>query len=189
MKATRPDKRLGLLERCRQLCQSYGLLPTGHIANDAEAYLTAVKSRRITDDLASVLAEKDFSPAETQFHKLLEQPAPTLRCWITLGRRGRCRSGRGGAVVVVFYYGYGCSHCVARSSRLNKDLKLFHELGAEIVAIGSDPPEHTTEKYKEYGPFDFPRCCLIRITAWRGVRRSLRRRRRRSRSRWIMGRL
>lgn len=157
VKATGPDERLSLLERYRQLCQTYGLLPTGHIANDAEAYLTAVKSRQITDDLASVLAEKDFAPAETQFHKLLEQPAPTFALQDHTGQTRSLSEWTGrGPVVVVFYYGYGCSHCVAQLFALNKDLKLFHELGAEIVAISSDTPEHTTEKYKEYGPFDFP---------------------------------
>jgi peroxiredoxin len=39
---------------------------------------------------------------------------------------------------------------------LQKDLEYFHELGAEVVAISADAPEHTREKYGEYGGFAFP---------------------------------
>ena len=59
-------------------------------------------------------------------------------------------------MVVVFYLGYGCSHCVAQLLALDKDLHYFKELDADIVAISSDTSEHTTERYKEYGEFQFP---------------------------------
>jgi peroxiredoxin len=64
--------------------------------------------------------------------------------------------GKGRPVVVVFYLGYGCSHCVAQLLALDKDLHYFSELDADIVAISSDSSEHTAEKYKEYGEFHFP---------------------------------
>ena len=59
-------------------------------------------------------------------------------------------------MVVVFYLGYGCSHCVAQLIALDKDLHYFHELGAEIVAISSDESSHTAERFQEYGRFHFP---------------------------------
>jgi peroxiredoxin len=64
--------------------------------------------------------------------------------------------GKNRPVVVVFYLGYGCSHCVAQLLALDKDLHYFRELDADIVAISSDTPEHTSERYKEYGEFHFP---------------------------------
>lgn len=152
-----PRENANLLEQCRQLCQSYGLLPTGHLALDAEAYLTAVKSQRLTDDLQTILADETFSVAETQFHPLLEQPAPSFSLKDHTGKERSSSEWTGrGPVVLVFYYGYGCSHCVAQLFALDKDLALFRELGADIVAVSSDSPEHTTEKYKEYGEFKFP---------------------------------
>jgi peroxiredoxin len=61
-----------------------------------------------------------------------------------------------GPVVLVFYYGYFCDHCVSQLFALQADIKYFHDLGAEVVAISPDTPEITRERYKEYGAFDFP---------------------------------
>ena len=155
--ATGAEEPQNFLEQCRQLCQSYGLLPTGHIALDAEAYLTAVKSQRLTEDLRTILADETFAVAETQFHPLLEQTAPAFTLKDHTGHeRSSSEWTARGPVVLVFYYGYGCSHCVAQLFALDKDIALFRELGAEVVAISSDSPEHTAEKYKEYGEFHFP---------------------------------
>ena len=48
-----------------------------------------------------------------------------------------------GPVVVVFYLGYYCNHCVSQLFDLNEDVRYFHELGAEVIAISADPPELT----------------------------------------------
>ncbi|MGE3780225.1 MAG: peroxiredoxin family protein, partial [Pirellulaceae bacterium] len=63
---------------------------------------------------------------------------------------------RRGPVILVFYYGYYCSHCVAQLFGLQKDLEYIRELGAEVVAISADTPESTRGKYTEYGGFTFP---------------------------------
>jgi peroxiredoxin Q/BCP len=61
-----------------------------------------------------------------------------------------------GPIVLVFYYGYHCDHCVSQLFALDKDLGKFHELGVQVVAISADPPELTRERSKQYGAFGFP---------------------------------
>ena len=146
-----------ILEQCRQICMKYGLVSTGNVRKDAENYLEVVQAQKLTEGLSVILADSSFKAAESQPNKLLNQPAPDFALpddSNTVRRPGEL--GRNRPVVVVFYLGYGCSHCVAQLLALDKDLHYFHELDAEIVAISSDTPEHTTEKYKEYGRFNFP---------------------------------
>ncbi len=49
----------GLLEQCRQICMQYGLVSTGHIRNDAEAYLHAAQKRRLTEGLCTGMCRKE----------------------------------------------------------------------------------------------------------------------------------
>lgn len=147
----------GLLEQCRQICMQYGLVSTGHIRNDAEAYLRAAQKRRLTDGLSVVLAESTFVPETSQPNPLLKDMAPDFSLPDVNGvTQELSRLGKDRPIVVVFYLGYGCSHCVAQLLALDKDQHYFRELDADIVAISSDTSEHTAEKYKEYGDFQFP---------------------------------
>jgi peroxiredoxin len=146
-----------VLARCRLMCQKYGLVPTGNIAADANAYLAATQTKQLTEGLADILNDQAFTPVATQPHPLVGQPAPqfTLKDSTDASRSLRDWTSRG-PVVLIVYYGYGCNHCVAQLFAIDKDLSLFHELGAEVVALSSDSTEHTREKFKEYGPFGFP---------------------------------
>ena len=147
----------GLLEQCRQICMQYGLVSTGHIRNDAEAYLLAAQKRRLTEGLSVVLAESAFVPDASQSNALLEKAAPNFTLPDVNGvPQELSQLGKDRPIVVVFYLGYGCSHCVAQLLALDKDQHYFRELDADIVAISSDTIEHTAEKYKEYGEFHFP---------------------------------
>ena len=158
--ATPPDEVVdkdGILEQCRQICMQYGLVSTGHVRKDAEAYLNVVQSHKLTEGLAVVLADSSFKPVESQSLSLLNQTAPEFALPDVNGLEQKLSElGKGRPVVVVFYLGYGCSHCVAQLLALDKDLHYFSELDADIVAISSDSSEHTAEKYKEYGEFHFP---------------------------------
>jgi peroxiredoxin len=145
------------LEECRELCLSYGLIPTGHVANDAEAYLAVAKPQDLVTPLADLLADAEFTPVDSEPHPLLGQSAPEFP--LPNDRRETVSLQElidQGPVVVVFYYGYGGSLCVAQLFGLQKDLAYFRELGAQVVAISSDSSEHTAERFAEYGRFDFP---------------------------------
>ncbi|MFO0979603.1 MAG: redoxin domain-containing protein [Planctomycetaceae bacterium] len=146
----------GVLEQCRQICLKYGLISTGNVRKDAEAYLQFAQTTRLTSALSDILADTT-APAASQKHSLLEKTAPDFslpddaKLTQTLSELGHNRP-----VVVVFYLGYGCSHCVAQLLALDKDLHYFRELDADIVAISSDPSEHTAARFVEYGRFGFP---------------------------------
>lgn len=145
------------LEKCRELCLSYGLIPTGHLANDAEAYLAVAKPQDLSNTLAEILADPEFIPVDSEPHPLIGQTAPDFRLPNDIGEPVSLRElNARGPVVVVFYYGYSCSHCVAQLFGLQKDLSHLRELGAQVVAISSDSSEYTAECFAEYGRFDFP---------------------------------
>ena len=158
------------LERCRQYCAKYGLVSTGDVKVDAEAYLTAVNSRQLSAPLQELLSQEDFQPEATEEHSLIGQPAPEFQLTDTQNQaRTLAEFREKGPVILVFYYGYNCSHCVAQLFALQKDMELFHELNAEVVAISSDQPEFTRKQYAEYGEFTFPVLCDPDLTvaeAW-----------------------
>lgn len=147
---------LQVLEQCREICLKYGLIPTGNIKQDAEAYLEAVKKPRLSEPLRELLADGQFIVAESRPHPLLKQPAPDFQLKNHEGQLVSLQETLAqGPVVLVFYYGYDCSHCVAQLFGLQEDLKYFQELGARIVAISADPPEETKARFEEYGAFNF----------------------------------
>ena len=146
-----------ILEQCRQLCLQYGLVSTGHIRNDAQAYVNVAQEQKLTEALSVILADSSFKPVESEDVKLLNQAATDFELPDHTGSVKKLSDlGKDRPMVVVFYLGYGCSHCVAQLLALDKDLHYFKELDADIVAISSDTSEHTTERYKEYGEFHFP---------------------------------
>jgi peroxiredoxin len=133
----------GFLENCRQICLKYGLISTDNVRRDAEAYIRVVQRERLTESLAQIL-QTNAAPAASQQHPLLHRAAPAIelpddRSQITsLQQLGLHRP-----LVVVFYLGYGCSHCVAQLVSL------------DIVAISADSPQHTSQRFQQYGRFAF----------------------------------
>jgi peroxiredoxin len=145
-----------VLEQCRELCLQYGLIPTGHVANDAKAYLNSARTEKLSAPLREILSDPHFVVAESKEHALLKRPALDFQLSNHKGKPvSLAELNREGPVVLVFYMGYDCSHCVAQLFGLNEDLAHFRELGARIVAISADPPEETAAKFAEYGAFDF----------------------------------
>lgn len=146
-----------ILEQCRQFCLSKGLIPTGHIANDARAYLRAVEAPELHSPLYAILNDAEFKVEESQPHPLLGKPAPAFTLPDDTGKsRTLAELADGSPIVVIFYYGYGCSHCVAQLFAIDKELAYFRQLGAKVIAISADTPEFTTKQFKEYGRFHFP---------------------------------
>ena len=93
----------------------------------------------------------------TQAHPLLGKPAPDFELRDSEGVRRKLAEFRtAGPVILVFYFGYGCNHCVSQLFDLNEEIARFHEMHAEVVAISADPSELTRKRYARYGPFAFP---------------------------------
>lgn len=146
----------GFLERCRQICLRYGLVSTGNVRRDAESYIQVVQPSQLTSGLSEILSSPGFEPAPSATSTLLNQPAPDF----TLPDdsqtpRQLSQLAKNRPLVVVFYLGYGCSHCVAQLVSLERDFHYFRELDADIIAISADSPQHTTERFAEYGRFGF----------------------------------
>ncbi len=145
------------LERCRQICESYGLVPTGRLDDDAREFLEATDQQKLSGDLAHLLEDSSHTVVESMPLSLVGQPAPEFSLLNSDLKRVTLKDlNSTGPVVVVFYYGYFCSHCVAQLFALNDDVGFFEKLGVTVVAISADPPEETSKKYAKYGDFGFP---------------------------------
>ncbi len=130
----------------------YGLVPTGDVAADAKAFLAAARSQSLPPEK---LAES--RAAIGQASPLVGKMAPDFELSDTEGHRVALRDlRRSGPVIVVFYYGYYCSHCVAQLFALEDDLPKFAAHGVHIVALSADPPETTAARFKQYGHFHYP---------------------------------
>ena len=130
----------------------YGLVPTGDVAADAKAFLAAARSQSLPPEK---LAES--RAAVGQVSSLVGKLAPDFELSDTEGHRISLRDlRRTGPVIVVFYYGYYCSHCVAQLFALEEDLPKFAKHGVHIVALSADPPETTAARFKQYGHFHYP---------------------------------
>jgi thioredoxin-dependent peroxiredoxin len=144
------------MDCCRVLCLRYGLIPTGHIANDAKAYLAATRSDQ-QNPQHSTQDDGTFVPAASQEHPLVNQLAPRFQLKDDRGKLQELgQINAKGPVVLVFYYGYHCSHCVAQLFALQEDIARFRESGATIVAVSSDSSELTSDRMAQYGRFDYP---------------------------------
>jgi peroxiredoxin Q/BCP len=126
------------------------------LASAAQAYVRMRKEAPLSEPLRQLLADGNFTPQSTQDHPLLGQAAPNFSLLDDGSRPVELASlHQDGPVVIIFYYGYFCSHCVAQLFAVNEDLALFRELGARVVAVSADPPELTAKRYAEFGRFGF----------------------------------
>lgn len=128
-----------------------------NVAQEAREYLKAHAVKPLSGPLQRLIAEPAGERVKTQPHPLLGQTAPDFelsdhrqKSWRLTERLKR------GPVVLTFYFGYHCNHCVGQLFALNDDDAKFHELGAQVVAISADPPELTQLRYRQYGEFAFP---------------------------------
>jgi peroxiredoxin len=132
-------------------------VPERDVAQEASDYLRTRSVRPLFGPLLKHLENPERFLVKTQAHPLLDQPAPPFALPDHEGHSRRLQDAlTRGPVVLVFYYGYYCNHCVSQLFALNADLDKFQELQAEIVAVSPDSPETTRARYRKYGTFDFP---------------------------------
>ena len=149
----------GGLVGASSLVQRWGvqLRRNPNVAAEAKDYLRERNVKPLDVDLDTLLAESLGSSVSTLRHPLLAQPAPDFRLSDYAGQQHTLSNHLArGPVVLVFYYGYYCNHCVSQLFALNGDISKFHELGAEVLAISADAPEDTAKKFAKYGMFTFP---------------------------------
>jgi peroxiredoxin len=124
-------------------------------ARPARDYLLGNQVASPSGSLQEILAHPDVIP--THHHPLLGRQAPDFALADPEGKVWNLSELRGGRpVVLIFYYGFHCIHCVRQLSEINQDLPLFRDVGARVVAISADPPELTRRRFQQYGSFGFP---------------------------------
>jgi len=117
-------------------------------------YLSRDQVASPTGSLQAILAQPDIIP--THDHPLLGRQAPGFELADPEGKVWNLRGLRDGRpVVLIFYYGYHCISCGRQLFEVNRDLPLFAEVGARVIAISPDPPELTRRRFKQYGAFSF----------------------------------
>ncbi len=126
------------------------------LAASAKAYVRGKDKRPLSEPLARLLADPDHPDVPTQPHPLLGKQAIAFDLLDHTGSPRQIGLLLGNKpVVLVFYYGYHCPHCVAQLFALNEDVSLFRELGGEVVAVSADPPEKTASQMARHGGFHF----------------------------------
>jgi peroxiredoxin len=126
---------------------------------DAEAGLRWLRDARATGLNAAPI---DRSPATqrsykktalTQFGPAIWTPfaAPALDVADSSGKKLALDQFRGKNVILVFYLGVGCPHCVKQLKDLSERADEYARLDAEIVAISQDRPEQNA-KSQEIAP-------------------------------------
>lgn len=128
-----------------------------NIAEEAKELLRKDKPAPLSEPLQEILDRAKQVHFETAKHPLLGKAAPEFTRTDVDGNEWSLKEKlKKGPVVVVFYLGYYCNHCVSQLFDINEDIARFQELGAEVVALSPDPMETTLKRYKEYGRFSFP---------------------------------
>ncbi len=86
----------------------------------------------------------------------------TAPAWALEDERGAVHSSKdyaGSSVLLIFYLGSGCVHCIEQLNSFGPFADRFRESGFPIVAVSTDSREKlgkTLEKAKERGGFPFP---------------------------------
>ena len=130
------------------------------LAQEVEKYLEGRGYKPLSDSLEKLISDPAYKPIPTQSPLLRGERAPDFTLDEVRGKPwSLAKTQAEGPLVVVFYLGYTCNHCVGQLFALNKDLEKFRELGARVVAISPDSVERTKEQYAQYakyGEFAFP---------------------------------
>lgn len=131
--------------------------PEQNLAEEAREDLERRNFRPLSGPLEALLSDPAYQPIPTQVHPLLGQPAPDFTLLDTADKPwSLAEKLRAGPVVLIFYYGYYCNHCVSQLFGVHKDGDKFREVGATVVAVSADPAQLTRARFQKYGAFAFP---------------------------------
>jgi peroxiredoxin len=91
------------------------------------------------------------------------------------GKKLGLKDFRGDPVLVIFYLGKGCVHCMEQLQAFSPQYEKYQEAGIEIVAIGLDSEAGLKETYAlngegEKDPFPFPLLSNEKLDAFRAYR-------------------
>lgn len=128
-----------------------------NLAAEAKEFLEERNVQPLKAPLETIVEAPKSSFVPSQAHPLLGKAVPDFELLDSEGRAWRLSElQREGPVLLIFYYGYFCSHCVSQLFAVHEDIARFRELGARVIAVSPDPPATTRERFKTYGAFAFP---------------------------------
>lgn len=126
------------------------------VPDAARAMLREYKPAPLSKSMQQLLSNPDEFHVPSIEHPLIGKAAPSFELGDWRGQKVRLEDELAkGPVVLVFYYGYWCDHCVVQLFDLNEEFAKFEELGATLIAISADSAEVTADKFEQYGPFAF----------------------------------
>ena len=127
------------------------------LAEEVEKYLEGRGYKPLSESLEKLISDPAYKPIPTQAPLLLGEQVPDFTLDDVGGKSWSLgKTQAEGPIVVVFYLGYDCPHCVGQLKALNKDLTKFSELGARVIAISPDSAEKTKKQFATFGAFTFP---------------------------------
>ncbi|HQR07982.1 MAG TPA: redoxin domain-containing protein [Gemmatales bacterium] len=127
------------------------------VADRAERYLQKKNVTPLSGSLQTLLTNPSSFLVKTQDHLLLGKHCSEFTLKDNEGKDWNLGDALGKKpIVLIFYQGYECDHCVAQLFGINKDVAQFREMDAQIVAVSPDEPGHTRKQYAKYGSFAFP---------------------------------
>ncbi len=127
------------------------------LGQDVEKYLEGRGYEPLSESLERTISDPAFEPIPTHAPLLLGARAPDFTLDDVGGKPWSLgKTQAEGPIVIVFYLGYDCPHCVGQLKALDKDLAKFSELGARVIAISPDSAEQTKKQFAAFGAFTFP---------------------------------
>lgn len=117
-----------------------------HVWSDAEPGLRALDAAKATGLRAAAVdrspgAQRNYRAMKLdQFGPAIWQPflAPALDAKDSTGRAVSLDQFRGRNVILVFYLGAGCAHCVLQVKDLSERAERWKTLDAEVIAVSTD---------------------------------------------------
>ncbi len=89
------------------------------------------------------------------------------------GKKTTLRQFKGKPVIVIFYLGAGCAHCIEQLVAFAPEAEAFKKAGISLVAVGTDTVEglkFTVEKAKYNGGFPIPLLSDEKLKAFKAFR-------------------
>ena len=129
-----------------------------HVWQDAEPGLRWLAEAKATGVRATAI---DRSPGPQRTYRAMAldtygpaiwkpYAAPALEARDDTGSAVSLDKFRGRNVVLVFYLGVGCAHCVQQIKELNEWHERFKSLDAEVLAVSADSPESNAASQKSF---------------------------------------
>ena len=123
---------------------------------DSAPLAPELPTRAINNDRSATGPGSLRDPIPSHRHALLGHQAPDFKLADPDGKVwSREQLNNDGPVVLIFYFGCRCESCARHLHEINRDLPLFHEVGARVVAISADPPDLTRQWLAQNEPVDF----------------------------------